>query len=77
MGTITISLDDETETLFRKRTFQLYGRKKGVLAKALTEALQEWSQKKAYLDSALLILEDGRDMGKLTYGKRDELHERN
>ncbi|MFH1916388.1 MAG: hypothetical protein ABIJ21_03930 [Nanoarchaeota archaeon] len=76
MGTITISLDDETEAIFRKKTYQLYGRQKGVLAKALTEALTEWSQKKEYIDSCMALLEKGIDMGKITYEKRDELHER-
>ena len=42
MGTITISVEDETEKLFRKLASAKYGKRKGALGEAVTEAMQIW-----------------------------------
>ncbi len=76
MGTITINIKDDAEKIFRKMAYQLYGKKKGTLGKALTEAILDWSKKKVYLDRCLDLLDKGIDMGSLKYKSRDELHGR-
>ena len=76
MGTITINIKDNVEEIFRKRVYQLYGKKKGTLGRALNEAILDWSKKKLYFDRCMNLLETGIDMGKLKYKKREELHGR-
>lgn len=76
MGTITINVKDDIEKTFRKRVYQLYGKKKGTLGRALTEAMKEWSMKKKYFNRCMELLERGADMGKIKYKDRDELHDR-
>ena len=76
---ITISVDEKTEEEFRKVAGAVYGKKKGYLGKAITEAMDEWEKRKKSTDvtaRALAMLEKGFDMGKITYKSRDELHER-
>lgn len=46
MGTITISVDDETEKEFRKIVEEREGGKKGDLGRAVTEAMKKWAQGK-------------------------------
>jgi len=76
MGTITVNINNEVEQDFRKRVSQIYGKKKGVLGKALSEAMIAWSMKKKYFDTCMKLLEEGRDMGRLKYKNREELHDR-
>ena len=76
MGTITVNTTDETEQRFRQRVQQVYGSKKGALGKALTEAMQDWVEKHTSLDTCMLLLEEGMDLGGITYKDREELHER-
>ena len=45
MATITVNVSDDTATGFKSLVYQTYGKKKGVLGKALDEAMQEWSRK--------------------------------
>mgnify|MGYP001584669247 FL=1 len=77
MGTITVNINDNVENNFRKRVYMTYGKRKGVLGKALTEAMDEWERKKEYFDTCMRLLEEGVDLGKLKYKTRDELHDRN
>ncbi len=78
MGTITISIEDETESRFRETVKQVAGEGKGKLGKAVEEALasyvaqrnQEIIAKKA--EQAL----KGFALGKLKIKDRDELYER-
>ncbi len=44
MGTITVNVDDETETRFRQSVRRRYGARKGTLGKAIKEAMQAWSE---------------------------------
>jgi len=76
MGTITININDDVENNFRKKVYRLYGKRKGVLGKALTEAILEWGRKKEYLNVCMKLLEEGVDLGKLKYKTREELHDR-
>jgi predicted transcriptional regulator len=77
--TITVNVEEDVEEKFRKLASVTYGRRKGYLGKALTEAMREWERKKAETDvnaRALKMLEKGFNLGGITYKKRAELHER-
>lgn len=76
MGTITVNVDDATEESFRSRVYQIYGKRKGSLGQAITEAMYEWSRKKEYFDQCMELLMKGVNMGKLKYKSREELHDR-
>lgn len=76
MAIITISIQDDIEEKFRMQVYQLYGKKKGSIGKAVTEAIQEWSKKKAYLDTCMELLQKGVDAGRMKYKTRDELYVR-
>ncbi len=78
MGTITINVKNETEKKFRKIAGARYGKRKGALGEAVTEALDLWTRtnSKKSVIKAMELLEKGIDMGKLKYKSRDELHER-
>jgi uridine kinase len=43
MGTITVNVDDDTETRFRQAVRRRYGERKGTLGKAIKEAMHAWS----------------------------------
>lgn len=77
--TITISVKRDVEERFRKLAGATYGKHKGYLGKAITEAMIEWEKKKLSTDvnvRALEMLRKGFKMGKITWKSRDELHER-
>ena len=76
MGTITININDETERLFRERVNQIYGKRKGVLGKAIAEAVMDWGRKKKNLEICMKLLNEGVKMGKIKYKNRGELYER-
>ncbi len=79
MGTITISLKDETEKELRRLAMIKYQMKKGAMAKIITEALEEWTKQKEdekIIKKSLSLLEKGFNMGKIKYKERAELHER-
>jgi hypothetical protein len=65
MGTITINVDDETESHFRQAVLSEYGPGKGTLGKAVSEALKIWVDAKRCSDIAerqLRMLKSGFDM---------------
>ncbi len=79
MGTITISVDDQTENRFRKRVLQVHGERKGALGKAVTEAMDLWMAQKAQeelAERAILLMDSGYDLGTRNYRTRADLHER-
>ncbi|GAB6102457.1 hypothetical protein JCM16138_16800 [Thermococcus atlanticus] len=45
MGVITISVDDDVERKFRKLVAEKYGRIRGALGVAVTEAMRLWIEK--------------------------------
>ena len=78
MGTITISLDDKTEKEFRKTVEENLGKKKGILGKAVNEALRLWlrkKQEKEITNRQLALLEKGFYLGKYKFN-REEIYER-
>lgn len=79
MGTVTISIDDDTEARFRSYVYKEYGKSKGVLGQAIKEAIDKWIREKKQENiakEALIDLKKGHDLGKLLYKKREELYDR-
>ncbi len=79
MGTVTITLEDNTETNFRNYVYKEYGKSKGVLGKAINEALNKWletKKQKEIAESAIKRMKKGYNLGKFKLESRDELHER-
>lgn len=79
MATITISVDDKIEELFRKEVVEHIGEGKGTLGKAITEAMNLWIQQKTQEDMAnelRKLASRGYKMGKILYKKREELYDR-
>ena len=74
---ITISVDEKVEIMFRKRAGMEYGRSKGYLGKAVTEAMREWLKKKdtSADERFLKIMHEGVKVQKWKFN-RDELHDR-
>jgi hypothetical protein len=65
MGTITINVDDDTESRFRQAVLSEYGKGKGVLGKAVTEAINGWVADRRCQDISerqLRMLKSGFDM---------------
>ncbi|HIH42694.1 TPA: hypothetical protein HA246_03550 [Candidatus Woesearchaeota archaeon] len=77
MATITTNVKEDVAQTFRKRAIEIYGKRKGVLGKAMSEAMMEWCRKKEYFETCMKLLDEGIDTGKLKYKKRDELYDRN
>lgn len=76
---ITVSVQEDVEERFRKLAGIAYGKHKGYLGKAITEAMKEWEKRKKETDvnaRALEMLKKGFNLGGITYKKRAELHER-
>lgn len=79
MGTITISVDDDTEKRFRKAAKKKLGERKGYLGKATTEALECWILKQTQEEiarDALALLETGYHIGGHGYTERKDLYDR-
>lgn len=77
--TITVNVNAEVEQKFRKIARAVHGKKKGYLGKALTEAMEKWTEEKQETDTVagtLNLLDRGIDLGGVKYRHRDELHER-
>lgn len=79
MGTITLSIDDETERLFRKTAKQVIGERKGYLGEAATDAMKLWIHEKtqeAIAQDALEIIRKTYRFGEKRYGSRKDLYDR-
>ncbi|MBS3053464.1 MAG: hypothetical protein J4469_03085 [Candidatus Aenigmarchaeota archaeon] len=77
MGTITVNVDDDVEKKFRKTASTKYGKRKGYLGEALTEAMQTWLKTESNnVKKTIDLLERGHNSGGLLYKSRDELHGR-
>ena len=79
MATITVNVDDSVEKRFRREVHEHLGEEKGVLGRAITEALGLWIEAKVQEDVANSLrsaMVKGYRMGKLKYSSRGELHER-
>ena len=79
MGTITISVDNDTEKRFREAAKKKLGERKGYLGKATTEALDLWIRKQTQEEiarDALDLLKFGYHLGKHLYKERKDLYDR-
>jgi len=77
--TLTFSVNAEVERKFRKVARAARGSKKGYLGRALTDAMERWTEEMEGADTvaaAMVLLDRGVDLGGVKYGHRDELHER-
>ncbi len=74
--TVTVNLDEAVEKKFREKAMLKYGNRKGSLAKALNEALEQWlkSDGKDVLSENLRLLDTGIEMKKWVF-KREDLYE--
>lgn len=79
MGTITLSIDDQTEADFRRLVEKILGRRKGALGEATTEAMKIWIREKTQEEIARDALElTGRvyHFGTRRYASRKDLYDR-
>jgi hypothetical protein len=78
MGTITVNVEDKVEKRFREVASTVFGKRKGYLGKALTIAMQTWTEEKRKTAElrAFDMLKTGLNLGGIKYKKRKELHER-
>lgn len=79
MGTMTISISDETEQKFREKVKETLGEGKGKLGQAVEEALDKWGEDKEQRklrEEALAMLKKGLyKVGKNYTFKREEAYE--
>ena len=75
--TMTVNVDEDVASEFRRQASLKYGKKKGYLGKAVTEAMKEWSKMRNESSERQFVelLETGIKMKKWKFN-RDELHER-
>ena len=79
MGTITISIDDDTERRFREAAKKKLGQRKGYLGRATTEALETWlkqQDQELIAKDALALLATGYSVGEWTFKERKDLYDR-
>ncbi len=79
MGTITISIDDEVEQQFRETVKRVLGDRKGILGRAVTEAMKAWIQEKSQAEiarTALELMDKEYHLGKRRYSTRKDLYDR-
>ena len=79
MGIITISVSEPVEKEFRRTVTNKLGKGKGVLGKAVGEAMRQWvhTQKQHEIAQEMIALMDrGFVMGKILIKSRDELYDR-
>jgi predicted transcriptional regulator len=74
--TVTVNLDESIERKFREKARLKYGNRKGALAKALNEALEEWlkNEEQDQLKEGMTLLEKGIKMKKWGF-KREDLYD--
>lgn len=77
MAVITVTVRDDVEKRFRKVAGTKYGKRKGYLGEAVTEAMETWLRtESSSVKKAVELLQKGHNSGGLLYKSRDELHER-
>ncbi len=78
MGTITISIDDDTERRFREAAKKKMGERKGYLGKATTEAFEYWinlQSQGSVSSDALSLLKSPFHLGTHRYSTRNDLYD--
>ncbi|MHB1493410.1 MAG: hypothetical protein ACYCR7_07355 [Thermoplasmataceae archaeon] len=75
--TVTVNLDEAIEKKFKEKAKLKFGNRKGSLAKALNEALEQWLKSDAQdvFGENLKLLDTGIEMKKWKF-KREDLYER-
>ena len=53
---ITVSVNEEVESEFRRQAAKEYGKRKGYLGKAFTSAMKEWTRKNDAEDADAIML---------------------
>ena len=77
MATITVNVKDDVEKRFRKMAGSRYGKRKGYLGEAITEAMEIWmTSGNDNVKKSMEMLKNPHNGGGLLYKSRDELHER-
>ena len=79
MRTITINIDNATESEFRETVKNKFGSGKGILGKAVSEALNLWTEQKKQTEikqRQLALMKQGFKLGKREFKTRADLHER-
>jgi len=79
MGTITLSIDDETERRFRSTARKVIGERKGYLGEAATDAMKLWIHEKtqeAIAKDALELIRKTYRFGEMKYSSRKDLYDR-
>jgi hypothetical protein len=77
VSTITVNVDDRVERQFREAAAMRFGKRKGHLGRALTEAMEGWANTGSpRVRRVIAMLEEGLDLGGVTYHDRGELHGR-
>ena len=76
--TITVNVEEEVDSEFRREASKRYGKKKGYLGKAFTEAMKEWTKKRNEdIDAKFLkLLEKGIKTKNSWKFNRAELYDR-
>ena len=78
LGTITISIDDDTEKRFREVAKKKPGERKGYLGKATTKALECWMKQQTLEEivlDALTLIRSGHHLGKHLYRTRNDIYD--
>ena len=79
MATITVNIKAEVNEEFRKTVEEKLGRGKGVLGKAIEDAMQKWVKEKKteeYVEEALALMKKGLyKVGRNYTFKREEAYE--
>ncbi len=75
--TVTVNLDETIEKRFKEKARLKYGNRKGSLARALNEALEEWlnNDDQGVLRENMRLLNNGIEMKKWDF-RREDLYER-
>lgn len=79
MGTITINVKDEVEKEFRESVKKKLGEGKGILGKAVEEALKKWmhdEQQRQIADELMRMMDKGLYSLKGWKFNRDEIYDR-
>lgn len=79
MGTMTIGVESKVEKKFRQTVRKEFGEGKGKLGKAVTQAMKYWIdsvEQKRIAEEEIKILDNGFNMGKIIFKKREELYGR-
>ena len=78
MGVVTISVNDDVEEKLRRIALARFGKNKGHLSKAITEAVKDWAEKEdnEAVEKGLELLKKGFKLGGIVNKNRADWHRR-